>query len=662
MSKFRARLYKTDRARDFEHEQDRHVRTRQIYETIDRQSFQWVVVLVAGVGFFLDGYTLFASNIALPMISYVYWREDTSSFRLTCINIATLSGTLLGQVMFGYLADRNGRKKMYGVELALLIASTLGVAMSSEGTHGSMSVFAWLIWWRIIVGIGVGADYPLSAVITSEFAPTRHRARMIASVFFMQPLGQIAGNVVSLIVVVLSKKQGHDDVTRTVDIMWRWVVGIGVVPGVIATFFRFLIPESPRFLLEIEDDPVQAEFDATTLFNDPAPLPSFGSPETAVEEGYQYPGSASTALTSMTTATTNQFNDINLIAPWNEIVLPAPALPATATTMGTGKGTAAGPDTAGTGAGALTIRSMSIDDYTDRTPSQYHDSLPEGTFLTPATLNSHWRLTKVDITQYFWHEGNWRTLLATSLSWLLLDFGFYGIGLSSPQFLAKTWDSLKLSGPAPPWMTDDTGATDIYDMFRDTSIHCLIILNIGSFVGGVLMLLTIHKLDRVSLQKYGFLALAAHFIALGTMFITVHKEGPVAVTLYIIGQILFNFGPNTTTYMIPAEIFPTRYRATCHGISAGAGKLGSILIQLLSAYYKFGTGPGDEQTVRHGYMLIVFSACMVIGAAVTHFWIPPTQRKSSNGRAKLWGGKAETLETLGFGRRGWKSRFAGVRR
>jgi PHS family inorganic phosphate transporter-like MFS transporter len=103
------------------------------------------------------------------MISYVYWREDTSSFRLTCINIATLSGTLLGQVLFGYLADRNGRKKMYGVELALLIASTLGVAMSSEGTHGSMSVFAWLIWWRIIVGIGVGADYPLSAVITSEY-------------------------------------------------------------------------------------------------------------------------------------------------------------------------------------------------------------------------------------------------------------------------------------------------------------------------------------------------------------------------------------------------------------------------------------------------------------------------------------------------------------
>lgn len=160
---------------------------RQIYETIDRQGYQWIVVLVAGLGFFLDGYTvsgffvksanwrlsnnlpkLFATNMALPMISYVYWRDDTSSIRLTCINMATLAGTLLGMVLFGFLADKHGRKKMYGVELVLLITATLGVVMSSEGQNGSMNVFAWLIWWRVCVGIGVGADYPLSAVITSE--------------------------------------------------------------------------------------------------------------------------------------------------------------------------------------------------------------------------------------------------------------------------------------------------------------------------------------------------------------------------------------------------------------------------------------------------------------------------------------------------------------
>lgn len=169
MPRWHSRLYKTDRARDFDHERDRNVRARQIYETIDRQGFQWIVVLVAGVGFFLDGYTLFASNIVLPMISYVYWPDDTSSHRVAQINIATLAGTLLGQVIFGFCADKYGRKRMYGAELILLIAATLGVAMSSDGVDDSMSVFGWLIWWRILVGIGVGADYPLSAVITSEY-------------------------------------------------------------------------------------------------------------------------------------------------------------------------------------------------------------------------------------------------------------------------------------------------------------------------------------------------------------------------------------------------------------------------------------------------------------------------------------------------------------
>ncbi|KAJ5467512.1 hypothetical protein N7475_005264 [Penicillium sp. IBT 31633x] len=596
MGKFYGRLYKTDRARDFDHEQDRYVRTRQIYETIDRQGFQWIVVLVAGLGFFLDGYTLFANNIALPMISYVYWRNDTASLRLTCINIATLGGTLLGQVAFGFLGDKNGRKKMYGVELVLLITATLGVVMSSTGVDGSMDVYAWLIWWRICVGIGVGADYPLSAVITSEFAPTKHRARMLASVFFMQPLGQIAGNIVSVIVIAVARSNSTpgEDIGRTVDMMWRWVLGVGVVPGAIAIIFRFAIPESPRYLVDIEDDTVTAEFDATTLFNDtPGIIDS-------VNWGNSATCSAGSAI---------QLPPITSIA------------------------------------------SSSISDDED----------DEFTRLPPATLNSHWRLARSDIVRYFWTEGNWRSLAGCSLAWLLLDFGFYGIGLSSPQFLAKTWGTLHISTAAPNWMTDDRPDANIFQMFMDTSLHGLIILNVGSFVGGILLIIVAHKLDRVALQKYMFLALAALFIVLGVMFVRLYSSPPVVVALYIVGQIMFNFGPNATTYMIPAEIFPTRYRATCHGISAGAGKLGSILVQIFSAYYHFGSGPGNESTRKHGIVLLVFSACMVLGAVVTHFWIPPVQQMR-NGKRKLWGGHSETLERLALGRMGRKSRDANFRK
>ncbi|MCP6341422.1 MFS transporter, partial [Klebsiella pneumoniae] len=68
-----------------------------------------------------------------------------------------------------------------------------------------------------------------------------------------------------MIVIAASKSHEHEtvDVVRSVDTMWRWVIGIGVIPGAIATLFRFAIPESPRFLMEVEDDPIQAEFDAT---------------------------------------------------------------------------------------------------------------------------------------------------------------------------------------------------------------------------------------------------------------------------------------------------------------------------------------------------------------------------------------------------------------
>lgn len=112
--------------------------------------------------------------------------------------------------------------------------------------------------------------------------------------------------------------------------------------------------------------------------------------------------------------------------------------------------------------------------------------------------------------------------------------------------------------------------------------------------------------------------------------------------------------------MIPAEIFPTRYRGTCHGISAAFGKLGSILVQIFSTYYKFGAGPGTVSTIHHGIILFVFSACMILGAAVTHLWIPPLQQRK--GRNILWGGKTYTLETLALGRMGRKSRDAGLRK
>jgi PHS family inorganic phosphate transporter-like MFS transporter len=108
------------------------------------------------------------------MLSFVYWPTVVGPAQEEVINIATLAGCIVGMVLFGILGDLYGRRKMYGIELIVLIVGTVGVLMSSngfatgDGLHGSMDIESWLIFWRFVSGVGLGGDYPLSAVIVSE--------------------------------------------------------------------------------------------------------------------------------------------------------------------------------------------------------------------------------------------------------------------------------------------------------------------------------------------------------------------------------------------------------------------------------------------------------------------------------------------------------------
>jgi hypothetical protein len=78
--------------------------------------------------------------------------------------------------------------------------------------------------------------------------------------------------------------------------------------------------------------------------------------------------------------------------------------------------------------------------------------------------------------------------------------------------------------------------------------------------------------------------------------------------------------PSLTTYIILAELFPIGYGTPYHSLGAAAGKLGSILVQVFSSYYKFGsTSPGDNYNGRYGPILLIFSASVILGAFITHF-------------------------------------------
>jgi len=84
-------------------------------------------------------------------------------------------------------------------------------------------------------------------------------------------------------------------------------------------------------------------------------------------------------------------------------------------------------------------------------------------------------------------------------------------------------------------------------------------------------------------------------------------------------QFFFNFGPNATTFIVPAEVFPSRVRGLGHGVSAAVGKLGAILSGVLFNYL---SGPTKIGVAN---VLWIFFACNLIGAIVTFFLIPETR-------------------------------------
>ena len=156
---------------------------------------------------------------------------------------------------------------MYGVELSIMIAAIFSLSLSGDAQE--LSIIGVTIFWRLILGIGIGGDYPTSSVITSEFANKKWRGAMMASVFANQGFGQLTAALVSFITTVAFKdaistpsNQCGDECQSALGKSWRILYGLGIVPAVVALYFRLTIPESIRYTLDVENDEVAAVADA----------------------------------------------------------------------------------------------------------------------------------------------------------------------------------------------------------------------------------------------------------------------------------------------------------------------------------------------------------------------------------------------------------------
>ncbi|HEY2692395.1 MAG TPA: MFS transporter, partial [Streptosporangiaceae bacterium] len=166
------------------------IRSTDLVQALDEASlskFHLRAVLASGMGFFTDAYDLFVIGIASTLIANEW---DLSSGQLAVLNSTMLAAAFLGAFVFGRYADVVGRKRVYWLVAAIMIAGALGSALASS--------FWVLIAFRFVLGFGVGGDYPVSAVMVSEYANRKDRGKLVGMVFGTQALGLVIGPLIAL--------------------------------------------------------------------------------------------------------------------------------------------------------------------------------------------------------------------------------------------------------------------------------------------------------------------------------------------------------------------------------------------------------------------------------------------------------------------------------
>ncbi len=191
--------------------------------------YHWRIVFTAGTGFFTDAYDLFIIGVVTAILSPIW---HLSVDQKSVLNGASLIAAAIGAVFFGFLSDRLGRKKLYGLEALILVIGAIWSACAMS--------FISLLCARILVGLGIGGDYPSSATVASESANRKNRGFLVLLVFAMQALGLTVGPLIASLLLGLHVPH---------DIVWRILLGLGAIPAASVIYLRRTIKESSRFLM-----------------------------------------------------------------------------------------------------------------------------------------------------------------------------------------------------------------------------------------------------------------------------------------------------------------------------------------------------------------------------------------------------------------------------
>lgn len=209
--------------------------------------WHWMVVITLGVTWVIDGLEV----TMMGAVSNVLQEPQSLHFNgseIGLLGTAYLAGAVLGALVFGYLTDRLGRKKLFTVTLGLYLVAAFLTAFSWN--------FASFAFFRFLTGAAIGGEYSAINSAIDELIPARVRGWADLAINGTFWLGSAAGSLASLVLL--------DRRFLAVDLGWRLAFGLGAALGVVIIALRRHIPESPRWLLT-HGHPEEAERIVTQL-------------------------------------------------------------------------------------------------------------------------------------------------------------------------------------------------------------------------------------------------------------------------------------------------------------------------------------------------------------------------------------------------------------
>ncbi|CAL9165155.1 probable inorganic phosphate transporter 1-8 [Musa acuminata AAA Group] len=493
------------------------------------QLYHFTAIVIAGMGFFTDAYDLFCISLVTKLLGRIYYFDPNSKSPGTlppnvsaAVTGVAFCGTLSGQLFFGWLGDKLGRKKVYGMTLMLMVICSIASGLSFG--HTAKGVIATLCFFRFWLGFGIGGDYPLSATIMSEYANKKTRGAFIAAVFAMQGFGILTGGIVAIIISAAFKGRfdspayKDDPAGSTVpeaDYIWRTILMLGALPAALTYYWRMKMPETARYTALVAKNAKQAASDMSKVLQ-----VDIAEEQEKVEQ------------------------------------------------------------------------------------------------MTMKEANNFGLFSREFARRHGIH------LVGTTTTWFLLDIAFYSQNLFQKDIFTSIG-----------WLPDAKTMNAIEEVFRIARAQTLIAL-CGTVPGYWFTVALIDTVGRFAIQLMGFFFMTVFMLGLAIPYHHWTTKGNHIGFVIMYGLTFFfaNFGPNSTTFIVPAEIFPARLRSTCHGISAAAGKAGAIV----GAFgFLYAAQSKDADKRDKGYpagigvrnALFVLAASNLLGLIFT-FLVPESKGKS----------------------------------